>query len=123
MENVGREPSVVHTTIHGSVYSGSKGISGAHRLLQEVRFSNDYHLCAAEWTANEIPRFVDEQIYFSVTPDRLPAGAEWVFDRSCFLVLNLATGGNWPGQPDETTSFPQVMCVDDVRVYAASSSP
>jgi beta-glucanase (GH16 family) len=31
--------------------------------------------------------------------------------------LNLAVGGNWPGDPDATTLFPQTMVVDYVRVY------
>jgi beta-glucanase (GH16 family) len=32
-------------------------------------------------------------------------------------LLNLAVGGNWPGNPDNTTTFPQKMLVDYVRVY------
>jgi beta-glucanase (GH16 family) len=33
-------------------------------------------------------------------------------------LLNVAVGGNWPGNPDQTTTFPQTMLVDYVRVYA-----
>jgi len=29
----------------------------------------------------------------------------------------VAVGGNWPGPPDGTTTFPQRMVVDYVRVY------
>jgi beta-glucanase (GH16 family) len=32
-------------------------------------------------------------------------------------LLNLAIGGNWPGNPDESTQFPAKMYVDYVRVY------
>jgi len=35
--------------------------------------------------------------------------------------LNIAVGGNWPGPPDSTTVFPQVMQVDYVRVYKLTS--
>ena len=42
---------------------------------------------------------------------------EWVFDHSFFVVLNVAVGGYWPGNPDETTAFPQPMHIDYVRVY------
>jgi hypothetical protein len=35
------------------------------------------------------------------------------------MILNVAVGGLWPGAPDGTTSFPQTMSVDDVRVYDA----
>jgi beta-glucanase (GH16 family) len=48
-------------------------------------------------------------------PD-LPEGTKWVYD-PLFLLLNVAVGGNWPGSPDATSSFPQVMLVDYVRVY------
>jgi beta-glucanase (GH16 family) len=41
----------------------------------------------------------------------------WVFDHPFFLLLNVAVGGNWPGNPDDTTTFPQTLLVDYVRVY------
>src|SRR5262249_31151043 len=42
----------------------------------------------------------------------------WVFNHSFFLLLNLAVGGNWPGNPDGTTVFPQHYLIDYVRIYA-----
>ena len=42
---------------------------------------------------------------------------KWVFDHDFFILLNLAVGGQWPGYPDDTTTFPQTMLVDYVRVY------
>ena len=39
------------------------------------------------------------------------------FDQRFHLILNLAVGGNWPGNPDATTTFPQSLIVDYVRVY------
>jgi beta-glucanase (GH16 family) len=47
----------------------------------------------------------------------LPAGTSWVFDHPFFIILNVAVGGGWPGNPDATTVFPQQMQVDYVRVY------
>ena len=35
---------------------------------------------------------------------------------NCFII-NLAVGGNWPGEPNETTNFPQQLIVDYVRVF------
>jgi len=34
-----------------------------------------------------------------------------------YLLLNLAVGGDWPGPPDDSTSFPAAMLVDYVRVW------
>lgn len=47
----------------------------------------------------------------------LPPGTVWAFDRPFFLILNVAVGGDWPGNPDSFTVFPQAMQVDYVRVY------
>ena len=52
-----------------------------------------------------------------VTPASLPTGAKWVYDHPFFVLLNLAVGGQWPGNPDDTSTFPQTMLVDYVRVY------
>ena len=61
-------------------------------------------------------------MYFTATPASLPSGGTWVFTQPQFLILNVAVGGNWPGNPDGTTVFPQQMLVDYVRVYAAVPS-
>jgi beta-glucanase (GH16 family) len=123
MENIGREPSTVHGTVHGPGYSGGGGISGAYVLPGGGAFADDFHVFAVEWTTNRIEWFVDGQRYFTVTPASLPSGAAWVFDRPQFLLLNVAVGGNWPGYPDGTTVFPQRMRVDYVRVYAQTNLP
>jgi len=39
------------------------------------------------------------------------------FDHAFFLILNLAIGGNWRGNPDNTTLFPQDMLIDWVKVW------
>ena len=39
------------------------------------------------------------------------------FDVDFHLLLNLAVGGNWPGNPDGSTVFPQEYVIDYVRVY------
>ena len=60
-------------------------------------------------------------MYKTRTPADLPAGTTWVFDHPFFIILNVAVGGGWPGNPDATTVFPQQMLVDYVRVYQRSS--
>jgi len=39
-----------------------------------------------------------------------------------FLIFNIAVGGRWPGYPNDSTSFPQRMVVDYVRIFAANSA-
>jgi beta-glucanase (GH16 family) len=116
MENIGREPAVVHGTMHGPGYSGADGIGGPDTLAHAT-FADDFHVYAVEWAPNEIRWLVDDSLYFRTTPASLPAGAAWVYDHPFFLLLNVAVGGGWPGNPDATTAFPQQMVVDYVRVY------
>lgn len=115
MEVVGSDPNNVHTTLHGPGYSGCCGIHSAYNLGQAV--SNGYHVFAVDKRQNDIKFFVDGVQVFRVTPANIPAGTQWVFNQPFFMLLNLAVGGNWPGNPDASTPFPAQMLVDYVRVY------
>jgi beta-glucanase (GH16 family) len=121
MENIGKEPAIVHGTIHGPGYSGGAGI-GSSFSLASGRFADDYHLYAVEWEPNVIRFYVDSNLYATRTPAELPQGTKWVYDHPFFMILNLAVGGDWPGAPDNATVFPQTMLVDYVRVYKKSVS-
>jgi beta-glucanase (GH16 family) len=121
MENIGREPSKVHGTIHGPGYSGSNGLEASYSLTTGRRFADDFHVFAVEWEPNIIRFYVDGQLYKTRTPVDLPANTRWVFDREFFILLNVAVGGSWPGNPDASTVFPQSMMVDYVRVYQRST--
>jgi len=116
LENIGREPSIIHGTLHGPGYSGAAGISGADTLSQGA-YADDFHIFTVAWRPNEIRWYVDGRQYHRLTPADLPSGTKWVFDHPFFLLLNLAVGGAWPGDPDATTTFPQMMIVDYVRAY------
>ena len=117
MENIGREPSIVHGTIHGPGYSGANGVTASYALPPSQKFSDDYHTFAVEWEPSVMRFYVDGLLYKTRTPADLPAGKAWVFNHPFFLILNVAVGGGFPGDPDATTVFPQLMKVDYVRVY------
>jgi beta-glucanase (GH16 family) len=114
MENIGKEPGTVHGTVHGPGYSGANGITSAYALPSGA-FADTFHVFAVEWQPDTIKWFVDSTLYKTIDPRSLPA--PWVFDHPFFILLNVAVGGYWPGNPDATTVFPQTMRVDYVRVY------
>jgi beta-glucanase (GH16 family) len=118
MENIGKEPSTVHGSMHGPGYSGGNPLTAAYSLPGGQQFKDAYHVFAADWGPTAVRFYVDDQLYETRTPADLPPGKSWAFDHSFFLLLNLAVGGNWPGNPDGTTVFPQTYLVDYVRVYA-----
>ena len=117
MEHIGREPSIIHGTVHGPGYSGTKGPTSSHKLPGGAKFADAFHTFAVEWEPDIIRFYCDDVLYSTRTPRDLPAGKKWVFDHPFFILLNVAVGGNWPGSPDATTTFPQTTLVDYVRVY------
>jgi beta-glucanase (GH16 family)/peptidoglycan/xylan/chitin deacetylase (PgdA/CDA1 family) len=119
MENIGKEPGIVHGTLHGPGFSGDHGF-GAPSSLDAGAYADDFHLYAVEWEPGEIRWYRDGILYHTARPD-LVKGA-WVYDHPFFVILNLAVGGYWPGNPDASTSFPQRMLVDYVRVYRRAAS-
>lgn len=116
MENIGREPSTVHGTIHGPGYSGAGGIGAGYSI--SGAFADAFHTFSVDWSPNLIIWYVDGVEYQRRTPASL-GGNRWVFDHPFFMIMNVAVGGSWPGNPDGSTVFPQTMTVDYVRVYAA----
>lgn len=117
MENIGKEPSTVHGTIHGPGYSGAAGIGAPYDDKAGQPFADAFHVFAVEWSPGSIEFLVDRYSYLKITPERIPSGAKWVYDHPFFLLLNVAVGGSWPGYPDATSKFPQEMTVDWVRVW------
>lgn len=118
MENVGFEPNTVHGTLHGPGYSGAGGIGAAYN---GPNFSDDFHTYAVDWAPNQIKWYVDGNLYQTRTPADLN-GNRWVFDHPFYLILNLAVGGYWPGDPNSSTVFPQRLVVDYVRVTSSDTA-
>lgn len=80
-----------------------------------------YHLYAIEWDKDRIQWFVDSVKYLEGNiANNINSTDE--FHSPFFIILNLAIGGNWPGNPTVGTPFPDTMSVDYVRVYQASTN-
>ncbi|MFF9365664.1 RICIN domain-containing protein [Streptomyces griseoluteus] len=121
MENVGFEPSTVHGTIHGPGYSGSGGVGAGYSLPNGQAFADAFHTYAVDWAPDSITWTVDGNVYQRRTPADL-GGKTWVFNKPFFLILNLAVGGYWPGDPDGSTQFPAQLVVDSVSVTTSGGS-
>lgn len=113
-------------TQYGTIHYGNphKECQGIYKLTDDENFSDDFHTIAVEWLPNEIRWYVDGNLFHTVT--------EWYshtegvgtlpypkpFDNKFYIILNLATGNNWAGYPDETTSFDDnPFIVDYVKVW------
>ncbi|KAA0215051.1 MAG: hypothetical protein DYG94_03610 [Leptolyngbya sp. PLA3] len=112
------------TSAHGTIHHGGNWPNNVQHSgsLSGTDFSQDFHVYATEWTPDWIRWFVDGQEYYSVSSSTwystaAPTNPRAPFDTPFHLLLNLAVGGNWPGDPNGSTAFPADLQVDWVRVY------
>lgn len=115
MELIGNKPAEVLGTVHyGHDFWRFKS---AYYELEEGDFSEDYHTFTLLWKEDCLRFAVDDSIYGdAITPSvTLPTG--YPFNEAFHFILNIAVGGNLPGNPDASTVFPQEMKIDYVRVY------
>ncbi|MEK6650949.1 MAG: glycoside hydrolase family 16 protein, partial [Bacteroidota bacterium] len=110
MECVGHEPWKVYGTIHYGSSPATRIQTGGNTSLTAGTFAGDFHVFAMEWDSTAIRWYVDGRQYFTTSIGK-------PFDKRFHLLFNVAVGGNWPGNPDEFTTFPQRMTVDYVRVF------
>ncbi len=116
----GLGPNVVRATLHGPRYFGFNGLWHDFKLPDGGRVDDgSFHTYGIIWSPGMVQFYVDDpaNIFFVQDSSDLPEGGEWVFDHPFFLVMNLAVGGDWPGNPDASTQSPADMVVDYVRVY------
>lgn len=118
MEHVGKDPNVVHVSLHTELYNFWKKNQYTHfDKLHDV--TNTFHLYSIEWTTYGIKFFIDNILFYKTIKGQ--NGKEvnnegWPFDKPYFLILNLAIGGNWGGEIDNAI-FPAEMQIDYVRMY------
>ena len=85
MENIGKEPSIVHGSIHGPGFTGSDGIEAPYTLPAARRFANDFHVFAVEWEPSVIRFYVDDDLYVTRSRSDLRPGWKWVFTHPFFF--------------------------------------
>jgi len=118
MENIGKEPSINHGSMHmpASGSTSDDQLTGMYTLAGAAKLGDAFHTYAVEWSSSQVAFYVDDMLYETQTKQGA-TGRTWEFDHPFFILLNVAVGGTWPGSPDSTTTFPQTMKVDWVRVY------
>lgn len=103
--------------IHGTVHwdnAGEWANFGRMTELPEGQAQDEFNVYSIEWTENQIRWLVNDVSYNVI--DTSPAELS-EFREEFFFIVNLAVGGNWPGSPNQLTSFPQYFIVDYIRVF------
>jgi len=116
MEMVGHKAQTIHGTAHwGPQGAGGSTFTGAAISLEE-EYAEKFHVFTLLWEANQLVWYMDETPFHIITPADMQ-GQEYRFNTPFYMIFNVAVGGNWPGNPDETTVFPQQMEIDYVRYF------
>jgi beta-glucanase (GH16 family) len=118
MEVLGRDTFTSYSTLHAPAYNGGGGYGQPYTAAGGADLSNDYHVWSAEWDSRHITFKLDGATVFTANKDTVESTrGPWIYDHPFYIILNLAVGGDWPGNPDASTPFPSRMLVDYVRVY------
>lgn len=122
MEAIGRTPNLVYGSIHGPVKALDYNTPPYHKTASfrlPKPASDDFHIYSVDSSPGFIQFSIDGRPYQWLTKADF-TNESWVYDRPFELILNLAIGGNFPGQPTSRTHFPATMLVDYVRVTTNS---
>lgn len=122
MEVLGNQVDVAYGTLHyGEPHAEQQGTV---QLTDGSTFASEFHEYSVEWEPGEFRYYIDGEHYLTINDwftavqgeDEKPYPAP--FNQPFFVQMNLAVGGNWPGNPDETTDFDNAEFeIDYVRVY------
>jgi len=116
MENKGSQPTSTSSAMHGSGYSGATPFAHTNTLTSG-NYTDSFHTFAVEWDSVSIRFFVDDIPHYGVTSDAIARYGPSILNQSFYVILNLAVGGNFDGDPQSDTIFPATMLVDYVRVF------
>ncbi|WEG15202.1 carbohydrate binding domain-containing protein [Alkalihalophilus pseudofirmus] len=124
MENAGGRPNEIGGAIHYGGQWPNNTYTAKDYHFPEGQDVTNFNVYAVEWEPGEIRWYVNGELYQTLNnwssqdagspaPFAYPAP----FDQEFYLILNLAIGGWYGGNPDATTDFPGEMQVDYVKVY------
>ncbi|MBX2838561.1 MAG: family 16 glycosylhydrolase [Gammaproteobacteria bacterium] len=108
VEHIGHQPTVAYHTYH--YYENWNLRSTPSFEAWGPDYSADFHTYGMKWEPGRILWFID-----GVERARFENGnVSW---EEMYLLVNLAVGGWWPGDPDGSTSFPARYTIDYIRAY------
>ncbi|WP_026728667.1 glycoside hydrolase family 16 protein [Flavobacterium denitrificans] len=108
LESVGNNPNVNHSSLHSPGRSGNTPDTATTTVPNSA---TEFHVYAAEWTAESIKFYVDDNLFYTYANS-----SSTPFNANFFLILNLAMGGNFGGKVDPNFTS-ATFEVDYVRVY------
>lgn len=115
MEYIGSEATRVFGTLHFGPGPGSIFISKS-TSISNGNFNDQFHVFSLEWKEDEISWLLDGNVYATTTKAEI-GNYNYPFNEEFYFIMNMAVGGNLPGNPEPSTYFPQWLIVDYIRYY------
>jgi len=106
MESLGNDTHVVYGSVHAPGYDHTTSTRSA------VDLAAGFHTYSVSWTPYRVQMALDGTVYATYMPNMAT-----IFGKPFSVILDLAVGGSWPGDPSSATRFPATMVVDWVRAY------
>jgi beta-glucanase (GH16 family) len=116
MEHINNDQKIYATLHWAAAHSGRH--TSASLAQPAVADYNAYHTYGLVWDATSMTEYLDGVAVGSTSISTIDT-----FHKSFFMLLNLAVGGGWPGNPDGTTVFPANYNIDYVRFYSTNALP
>ena len=113
MELRGSRPTELLSTMH---FGDPNRVLRGTTSIQPVDLSADFHIYSAVRSKDQIRFFIDGTQYFTFSSSDV-GSSPYPFNNPFFMILNVAVGGDFDGNPDASTTFPQQMLVDYVKHF------
>ncbi len=114
MEWLGRQPRVIHGTVHWA--AGATAAQKGRAFTLGSSAAEQFHTYRMDWSRRYIRFYVDGVQYFTYKISTAGKGPNNPFHRKMYVILNLAMGGNWAG-PIDNKALPAKYEIRYIRVY------
>ncbi|MFK7806783.1 MAG: family 16 glycosylhydrolase [Saprospiraceae bacterium] len=114
MEMVGHQAATTHGTIHYANSNNDHVFTGGETSLTSGILNDEFNVFSITWDETHITWYLNDVQYHQ---EQINISDRSELKEPQFFIFNVAVGGLWPGYPDATTTFPQRMIVDYIRVF------
>ena len=122
MEHIGSDPTMISMAVHTKDNNGSKG-NNWYKRVYPGNVENQFHTYGIEWEQDAIRFYIDSVKQTTLWRNLSGTYTTWPFDKSFYVILNLAIGGKMGGAVNDAIfDSPVKMAVDFVRIYKSKTA-
>jgi beta-glucanase (GH16 family) len=115
MEYLGHERNKVYGTLHWGANFPSHQYNGSSYSLATGGYDDQFHVYSMIWRQDSITIMMDDVPYY--TRNKSQFNVNYPFNAPFYFIICTAVGGNFPGNPDGTSTYPQRTVIDYIRMF------